>query len=207
MEHTLLSYNTILGCMALLTRDDFVSHLWLGLWVFIEVITEPLSAFNLLWDPWSEVSCQESNILRCWHLPSWPDADEFGKPHLQSLWPLFSESTSNAGLIWFPTLQRKVIMRKYLLLMMTSVWACFQGRWWFINLLWKCSNIENLKSWKVVQRNFVFPSSTHNYQLMVNQVWSLPLLPSYHHGIILKKIPDIIIFHLNVGEYVQELAL
>lgn len=60
---------------------------------------------------------------------------------------------------------------------------------------------------KVVQRNFVFPSLAHNYQLMVNQVWSLPLLPSYHHGIILKKIQDIIIFHLNMGEYVQELAL
>lgn len=42
---------------------------------------------------------------------------------------------------------------------------------------------------------------------MVIQVWSLPLLPSYHHGIILKKIPDIIIFHLNMREYVQELAL
>ena len=41
---------------------------------------------------------------------------------------------------------------------------------------------------------------------MVNQGWPLPLFPSYHYGIILKKIPDIITFHLNMCEYVQELA-
>ena len=114
-------------------------------WKSLERTSEPLELPGLLtsrcfrnplWDPWSEVSCQESSVLSSWHLHSWLGGDVSGEPLLQSLWPFLSGPTfhvQRAGWFgycsWWPTFK-----------------VALHGGLQFINLSWKCSNACRLTS-------------------------------------------------------------
>lgn len=128
-----ISSNVSFHLMVLVAKDDFVSHLWLGMEISVDVITELLEVpalltsrcfHNLLWDLRSVVSCQESHVFRSWHLQSRPGGDEPDEPRLRDPWPLLSGSTSQCAvcrLVWFPALQGKASVRKHLLFMTTSI--------------------------------------------------------------------------------------